>query len=449
MFSKHVTAFVVALALFFSPVAAFARGSVEILRDPGIEHALNELARPMLNAAGLSPSRVKIFVVNSSRLNAFVVDANHIFIHSGLLLRLKTPAELQAVIGHEVAHIANGHLARRAINVRSARNVAAMGIVLSAIAAAAGGGEAAGGVALGIITSSHRLFLSHTRAEEASADQSAIRYMVAAGVDPQGMADVLEIFRGQAVLSTSRQDPYVVSHPLNRDRIRAVDGYVAAYGGQVDENDPRQIAQTYWFARARGKLEAFIRAPRSVERRIRRDDMSEIGRMRRAIVLHRLPKPAAAISEIAALVTMKPNDPFYAELQGQILLENRQFAAAVNAYARAADLAPKNAMIQAGYGRALLAVDTGQSNRRALDVLAQAYGRDPFSPRMARDLALAYARGGKPGMASLVTAERYALIGRLQDATVHAKRAQGLLARGSPGWRRAEDILTAARQAAP
>jgi predicted Zn-dependent protease len=50
-------------------------------------------------------------------------------------------------------------------------------------------------------------------------------------------------------------------------------------------------------------------------------------------------------------------------------------------------------------------------------------------------------------MASLVTAERYAMIGRLGDAQVHAKRAEGLLPRGSGGWQRAQDVLSATKRA--
>ena len=50
-------------------------------------------------------------------------------------------------------------------------------------------------------------------------------------------------------------------------------------------------------------------------------------------------------------------------------------------------------------------------------------------------------------MASLVTAERYAIQGRLKDAGIHAQRASDLLPRGSGGWQRAQDVLSAAEAA--
>jgi len=102
-------------------------------------------------------------------------------------------------------------------------------------------------------------------------------------------------------------------------------------------------------------------------------------------------------------------------------------------------------LILAGYGRALLA--TGNVNT-ARDVLEQARAIDFRDGSMLRDLSVAYARSGQRGMASLVTAERYALSGRLEDAGIHAKRATDLLPEGSGPWQRAQDVLLASERAA-
>jgi predicted Zn-dependent protease len=112
------------------------------------------------------------------------------------------------------------------------------------------------------------------------------------------------------------------------------------------------------------------------------------------------PDADRALAEVGRLLQMRPDDPFYQELQGQILYESRRFDAAIAAYGRAVDLAPREALILAGYGRALLAPDTAGNNARALEVLTRAQARDPFDPRMLRDLGLAYARAGQPGMAA-------------------------------------------------
>ncbi|WP_255449591.1 M48 family metalloprotease [Shimia ponticola] len=435
---RHLTRGIMVLALVAMAPMAHAVG---LLRDAGMERALQELARPILNAAGLSPSQVRILVVNSDTLNAFVVDQRAIFLHAGLIMRLKTPEQLQAVIAHEAAHIANGHIARRAANVRNASRSAAIGLILGAAAGVAGGNPAlAGGAAVGSAGSAQRVLLGHTRAEEASADQSSIRLLLAAGIDPKGALEVLDIFRGQEALSVSRQDPYSRSHPLTSDRYRAVQALVNANPRTPANRD----AAVYWFARAQGILTGFKRAPSWTLNRAK--GKGDVDTMRRAIAYHRQPNKTKAIREVNALVSARPNDPYYRDLQGQILLESREFSAAIQAYRNAVNLAPNDALILGAYGRALLAPNTPRNNAEALRVLIKARGFDGRDSRILRDLGLAHARAGNNGLAALAGAERAALVGRRDNAVTLARRASGLLPRGSAGWQRAQDILQTAER---
>lgn len=416
-------------------LAAEARG---LLRDPDIEYALGQLAAPVLRAAGLNARRTKILVVNDNSLNAFVADTQTIFLHSGLIMKLSSPAALQAVIAHEAAHITNGHLTRRAGNFRAARSAAGLGYVLAAAAAASGAGEAAAGLAIGAQSSALRRFLSHTRAEESSADQSSFRYLVTAGINPAGALEVHELFRGQELLSAGRQDPYTRSHPLTRDRMRAAQSYVAGIKGNFTERPEHR----YWFERAQGKLSAFLRAPRWTLRRADSSVTPDIAAMRKAIAYHRRSDLANAVKHIDQALARRPNDAFYIELKAQFLLENRRFAQAAQTYGQAASMTGGHPLILGGQGRAQLAA--GQVSA-ALGTLETARARDFGDPRILRDLAVAYAKSGQNGMASLVTAERYALGGRLKDARVNAKRAEALLPRGSGPWQRAQDVLSATR----
>ncbi|GAA3873835.1 M48 family metalloprotease [Celeribacter arenosi] len=427
----------IALLCAAVPWAAFAKG---LLRDPDIEYALGRLASPLFTAAGLSASRMRIVVVDDDEPNAFVVDNQHIFIHSGLILRLKSASELQAVLAHEIAHITGGHIARRAANSRAASQAAMIGMMLSGVAIAAGAdGRAATGVALGVAGSAQRVLFGHTRAEESSADQTGIRIMARAGVPPQAMLDVLELFRGQEVLAESRQDPYARTHPLSRDRLRALRGYAAA--SKVTSN--RDAEADYWYARARGKLEAFIRPPSATLRKVKASDASDIALMRRAVALHRIPKPKEAIATINTLVAKRPKDPYFAELQGQILLESRQFSAAVAAYRRAAQLAPREAQIQSGLGRALLATGDKGALGSAIKALEAARAREPWDPTTLRHLASAYAQSGNEGMATLNAAEAHVLRGDFAAALPLAKRAGAALGHASVGWNRAQDVIDA------
>lgn len=433
---RLLAALLAIVLLMTQPVQA----GVRLLRDADIEYALGQLAAPVLSAAGLSPSQVKIILIDDNTLNAFVIDSQHMFIHSGLLMKLDRAAQLQAVMAHEAAHIANGHITRRMTNMRSARSAAGLGLALAAAAAAATGNARAGlGIAAGTQGSALRLFLSHTRAEEAAADASSVRYMSRAGLDASGAVEVQELFIGQEALSISRQDPYMLSHPLSRDRFRALQGLVAAAPA-----DKRDATADYWFARAKGKLTAFKRAPAWTLRRLKESPSQDIALMREAVAYHRQSNLKKALAAIDGALAVRPRDPFLMELKGQILLESRQFKAAVAVYSNAAKLAPREPLILGGLGRAQLAAG---NPRGALQALEAARGRDSSDSRVLRDLSVTYAKLGQPGLASAATAERYALEGRLKDAAIHAKRAIDQLPRGSAAWQRAQDVLSAAKQA--
>ncbi len=419
--------------------SAVPSAAITLLRDAGIEQGLTRLAAPILRSAGLNPRRVRVLVVNDASFNAFVIDNNTIFVHYGLILKAQNAGVLQAVIAHEAAHIANGHLSRRMANMRSARSVAGLGLALAVIAAAAGAGEAAGGIAAGTSSSAMRSFLKHTRAEEASADRSAANYMRNADLDPQGLVDLHELFHGQELLTVGSQDPYMLSHPLTRDRIRAAEAYVAAYGN----NAVPAPESAYWFDRVRGKLSAFTRSSKWTMRRAHEETHSDIRAMREAVAYHRVNDLAHARGAINAALTARPDDAYYLDLKGQILMENRQWGGALAAYESAVELAPREPLILAGYGRALLAAGKHKS---ALAPMEQARDRDFRNTRLLRDLALAYAKTGQNGMAALVTAERYALQGQFSDAELHARRATMQLPRGSPAWQRAQDVLIASEQ---
>lgn len=429
-----------ALVLAFC-LAAVAPGlpaqSQSLIRDAEIERTLDRLASPLLGAAGLGPQSVEILILKDPSLNAFVAGGRNIFLHTGLLQRLETPEQLAAVIAHEAGHIAGGHLARRSIAVRNARGPALLGALISIAAGAAGGGSAAGalfGATQGLV---ERNLLSFTRGEEAAADQASVDYMTRAGIDPKGALDVLNIFRGQEVFLSGNSDPYVRTHPLSADRMQLLERRVAAA-----PRFPGDPGRDYWHSRMRAKLTGFLDGPERVLDRLQDQPATEEVLIQRAVAHHRMGDAMRALAAADRLLAMRPGDPYYLELKGQFLYEAGRPAEALPLYREAARRAPDEPLLQAGLGRVLLAIGTPDANAEALRVLEAARNADDGDPATLRDLAQAYGRAGDQGMATLATAERFALSGRLDDARLHAERASAVLPRGSPGWLRAQDILS-------
>jgi predicted Zn-dependent protease len=415
--------------------------AVSLLRDPDIENALNRMARPVLTAAGLSGA-TPILVVNDQSLNAFVIDNNAIYINAGMILRTASPVELQFVIAHEAAHIVNGHITSRALNAQHISRVAGLGMALAVATAAGTGNGKLGMAALGVASSARRSYFAHSQAEESSADQSGIRFMSLAGLGTQGALDVTQIFAGQELISEGRQDPYVRSHPLSRDRLRRLTALAGTYGLKPTSD---RSEDAYWYDRARGKLSAFLRAPKWTRGRADESVAQDLTYMRLAIAKHREADWKGAIALLDRAQAIRPNDPWYFELRGQILLEGRQFAAAEAAYKRAADLAPKDPLILASLGHAMVVQGGAQRLQQALPVLERARAGDYRNGAVLRDLGSAYAQLNQPGDAALTVAEYHAISGRMKDARIQAQRASDLLPTGSPSWQRAQDVLNAAK----
>jgi len=412
--------------------------AISLIRDSEIERTLIDMSTPIFRAAGLTPDSVEMFLVNDNSMNAFIAGGRRIFLHTGMAIELETPEELLGVIAHEVGHIVGGHEARRARNMRGARGPALIGMLAGIATAAAGGGAAGAAVALGSQSALSRTLLSYNRAEEASADQAALSYLIRAGINPAGLQDVLRHFRGQEVLSMGNLDPYAISHPLSTERMSLIDRRVSEAAGR---SWPKDENQTYWYERMRAKLSGFLRDPTHVLNRLEAKPETEFTIYERTIALHRLPAPDEALASAERLIAMRPQDPFYHELKGQILLESARAEAAVPSYREAMRLAPNEALIKAGLGRALLQLGRPEADREALAILEAARRDDPADAMALRDLATAYERAGQRGMAVLATAERYALTGDTKSAVSLARRADGALPEGSPGWMRAQDIL--------
>ena len=317
-----------------------------------------------------------------------------------------------------------------------------LGLLLGVAAAAAGGTSAGVGVAIGTADAVGKAMFKYSRTQESIADRMSVTYLADADIDPGAIIEVLEVLDAQEALSASGVNPYVLSHPLSATRIdqirSAVDQHRNAGGASA-----RAAEHAYWYARARAKFLGFLGRPARNLRDAISAGNSETATLVRAISHFRLPDPATAIREADRLLAMRPDDPFYHELKGQFLLESNRAGAAVASFRKAVSIAGNEPLLLAGLGRAQLAARDAYPNDDALATLVRAYRLDPRDGRMLRDLAIAYQRSGQHGMASLATAERFALAADFRQAGLHAARAQQQLAAGTADWQKARDILAA------
>jgi len=289
--------------VFINHTSAFSQS---LLRDTEIEETMIDYTKPILLAAGLSPSSVDLYLVNDPSLNAFVTRGQNIFLHSGIILQSDTPNQLKGVIAHEAGHIAGGHIVRSDYGNRSAYGamLIAAGIGIAAILA----GEAeAGAMVLGGSQQFGQLeALAYSRTNESAADQYAAQYMEATKQSGQGLIDFFDRFRAQEVLSNARRYPYFRGHPLSSDRIDAL-REVVDESEYTDVKDTEEEQNRLEMAKA--KLRGFLEGPQVVFSKYPPSDQSQPARYARSVAHFKAADLKNALKEIDSLISENNKNP--------------------------------------------------------------------------------------------------------------------------------------------
>ena len=144
----------------------------------------------------------------------------------------------------------------------------------------------------------------------------------------------------------------------------------------------------------------------------------------RAYAYHRTGHPDEANAEVAALHRRRPpHDPYFLELQGQVLLESGHPAEAVTVLREAVQRSNDTPLIATLLGHALISTEDPANFEEAKRVLRVAVGRDNDNPFAWYQLGIVYDREGDEARAALATAERYNLQGQPGLALPNAERA--------------------------
>jgi len=150
-----------------------------------------------------SPTAFDVTLLNSSVNNAFAVPGGYVYVTRQLVGLMNNEAELAAVLGHEVGHVAARHSARRqAAAQRNQLGGAAIAILSSVLL---GDNPLGQQIAEGALQGSQLLTLSYSRGQEIEADNLGVQYLTRAGYDPRSMATLLTSLAAQNSLDSQLQ----------------------------------------------------------------------------------------------------------------------------------------------------------------------------------------------------------------------------------------------------
>ncbi|MDR5736578.1 MULTISPECIES: M48 family metalloprotease [unclassified Caballeronia] len=191
----------------------------------------------------------ELFAVRDPQINAFSMPGGFIGVNTGLLSATQTESELASVVGHEMGHVLQRHIARM-LGTQEKSSYAALAAMLAGLLAGVmtRSGDLGMGIAMGGQAFAVDNQLRFSRAAEHEADRVGFQMLAAAGYDPYAMT----AFFGRldrASMADNGVPAYARTHPLTIERIADMEDRAR----RVPYRQPRQSAE-YAFVRARARV---------------------------------------------------------------------------------------------------------------------------------------------------------------------------------------------------
>ncbi|MFN9633392.1 MAG: M48 family metalloprotease [Erythrobacteraceae bacterium] len=435
-----VLALLACAAVTAQPVAAQA-----VLRDAETEALLNDMTAPLIEASELEPGNVEMVLINDGSINAFVAGGQAIYVHAGLINAADTANEVQGVLAHELGHITAGHVIRFNERTKAANGISILSLLVGVAAALAGAGDAAMGAIMAGQQAALGSFLAYNRDQEAATDLAGARYLSGAGISGRGMISFFEKLRNFEIrrgYSQSDDAGYMRTHPLSGDRVQTLRNLLEEDPAWEARDDP---ALQERFLRAKAKLYGYLADPRRTLTYFPVSDTSIPARYARAYAYHKEARIDLALAEADALLAAEPENPYFLELKGQVLLESGRPLEALDPLRRATELSRAHPLIAGIFGHALIATENEANYPEAERVLRAAVAKDRYNPFAWYQLGVVYAASGDIPRARLASAEQLVMNRRFPEALQNAQAAEASLPYGSPDWIRAQDVALEAR----
>jgi len=206
------------------------------LRDVEMVQYLNELADRLLAGSPDKATPITVFAVRDRSINAFALPGGFIGVHTGLLRSAQTESELAGVMGHEISHVTQRHIARFFEKQQSNSVPMLLSLAVALLAARSSPDLAAAAMTVPQAVAMQSA-LNFSRDNEREADRLGYQMLVSGGFDPVGMAGFFARLQDATRFLENNAPAYLRTHPLNQERMADMQNR-AQQTGYKQVNDP-------------------------------------------------------------------------------------------------------------------------------------------------------------------------------------------------------------------
>lgn len=374
-----------------------ARGLV--IEDVQLREYLTTVGARLARHTARDASAFRFYPINSPQVNAFALPGGYMGINAGLITETDNESELAGVMGHEMAHVTQRHIARQ-IEATSGMGWATAAAILLAAIAGGGDPDAISAAVTAGVSNLGQQQTNFTRAHEFEADRVGIRIMAESGFDPNAMASFFEKMQRRARLYGNQLPEILLSHPVSNTRMAEAESRASRYPSrEVQESD------TYAVMKERARVlmsKQYSDLLRYYDgRRSGRDDPPALD-YGYALTLARLGRSQEALDLLRPLVERFPQSQAYLLALAGIQTQAGATAQARQLLERAREAFPNSLSVKLDYASVLVEDDDPEAARAFLirhhDLLDQSSEAQQMLARIAgeqNNLGEAYYRQAK------------------------------------------------------
>ena len=387
------------------------RANVEFVEDPEVEAYIQGLGYRLASHSGQQNLKFTFFVVNHPAVNAFAAPGGFVGVNSGLLTTTQSESELAAVLGHEIAHVTQRHIAR-SFELADRASLSVLAGLVAAIVIGTQNPTAGVAAAVAVQGGATQALIDFTRANEKEADSVGIKILADAGLDPRAVPTFFQRLH-DASKYYSKPPEFLSTHPVTTNRI-------AEATGRAEDYPYRQYADSVTYHLVRAKLRVLeAKSPQEAVDEFRNNlDSGKYLHLLGssygyALALLGNGELDEARKVTRLLIEKEPERISFYELLARIEIQSGNSEAALFIYEDNLELYPQDRILVRGY------TDTLNKVNRSRDVLTTLDRFDNYQPLDAalfRIAAHAHERLGNQRSAHASLAEAYYLTGRLRRA---------------------------------